>query len=287
MSPFWRNFNHCLHWKLSFWQLPVQPVMKISSKWRHFRFSVLAQRWIHTCQVTNLCSKIKWPLYYQTMENSLRNKCVLYSCLYISQSDITLRCLFHQRGCDTHGYMLFSIVELAKDTPHLALVVKLKYTTLSHHGRVMSILNVTKTSSVFSVSYTYMYYAYMALRLYTYMHHVCIGETEPRDIESALYGCFTPTNIVQPLYSTIIFLQNRVWSLSSQKTPHTLFLRARYGVPFTSVLSDLYPTLSIVISYVASCYDTPWFQEVRTYILKHPYNTARYNSVNTTRLRQV
>ena len=39
MSSIWRNFNHWLHWKLSFWQLPVQPVMKISSKWRHFRFS--------------------------------------------------------------------------------------------------------------------------------------------------------------------------------------------------------------------------------------------------------
>ena len=40
MSSFWQNFNHWLHWKLSFWQLPVQPVMKISSKWRHSRFSV-------------------------------------------------------------------------------------------------------------------------------------------------------------------------------------------------------------------------------------------------------
>ena len=40
MSSFWRNFNHWLNWKLSFWQLPVQPVMKISSKRRHFRFSV-------------------------------------------------------------------------------------------------------------------------------------------------------------------------------------------------------------------------------------------------------
>ena len=39
MSSFWRNFHHWLHWKLSFWQLSVQPVMKISSKWRHFRFS--------------------------------------------------------------------------------------------------------------------------------------------------------------------------------------------------------------------------------------------------------
>ena len=36
---FWWNFHHWLHWKLSFWQLSVQPVMKISSKWRHFRFS--------------------------------------------------------------------------------------------------------------------------------------------------------------------------------------------------------------------------------------------------------
>ena len=39
MSSFWRNFHHWLHWKLSFWQLPVQPVMKISSKRQHFRFS--------------------------------------------------------------------------------------------------------------------------------------------------------------------------------------------------------------------------------------------------------
>ena len=39
MSSFWRNFHHWLHWKLSFWQLSVQPVIKISSKWRHFRFS--------------------------------------------------------------------------------------------------------------------------------------------------------------------------------------------------------------------------------------------------------
>ena len=39
MLSFWWNFHHWLHWKLSFWQLSVQPVMKISSKRRHFRFS--------------------------------------------------------------------------------------------------------------------------------------------------------------------------------------------------------------------------------------------------------
>ena len=42
MSSFWRNLHHWLHRKLSNWQLSVQPVMKISSKWLHFRFSVCA-----------------------------------------------------------------------------------------------------------------------------------------------------------------------------------------------------------------------------------------------------
>ena len=45
MSSFWWHFHHWLHWKLSFWQLPVQLVMKISSKWQHFRFSGDAIRW--------------------------------------------------------------------------------------------------------------------------------------------------------------------------------------------------------------------------------------------------
>ena len=38
-NVFWRNFNHWLHWKLSFWQHPVQLVMKISWKWQLFCFS--------------------------------------------------------------------------------------------------------------------------------------------------------------------------------------------------------------------------------------------------------
>ena len=36
MLSFWWNFHHWLHWKLSKWQLPVQSVLKISSKWQHF-----------------------------------------------------------------------------------------------------------------------------------------------------------------------------------------------------------------------------------------------------------
>ena len=56
MSSFWWNFHHWLHWKLSKWQLPVQPVMKISSKWRHFRFSVESFLWdviTHPCPYIN------------------------------------------------------------------------------------------------------------------------------------------------------------------------------------------------------------------------------------------
>ena len=40
MSSFWRNYHRWQHWKLSKWQLPVQPVMKILSKWQHFHFNV-------------------------------------------------------------------------------------------------------------------------------------------------------------------------------------------------------------------------------------------------------
>ena len=35
------NFHHWLHRKLSFWQLSVQPVVKITSKWQHLRFGDL------------------------------------------------------------------------------------------------------------------------------------------------------------------------------------------------------------------------------------------------------
>ena len=39
LPSFWRNFHHWMHWEFLKWQLPVQPVMKISSLWRNFRFS--------------------------------------------------------------------------------------------------------------------------------------------------------------------------------------------------------------------------------------------------------
>ena len=59
MSSFWWNFHHWLHWKLSKWQLSVQPVMKISSKWRHFRFSEVTLEVVNRC---NLPSEINMGL---------------------------------------------------------------------------------------------------------------------------------------------------------------------------------------------------------------------------------
>ena len=41
----WRICYHWLHWKLSFWQLPVQPVITNASTWRLFRFSIHAHMW--------------------------------------------------------------------------------------------------------------------------------------------------------------------------------------------------------------------------------------------------
>ena len=41
MLSFWWNFHHWLHWKLSKWQLPVQSMMKISSKWWHLCLNVV------------------------------------------------------------------------------------------------------------------------------------------------------------------------------------------------------------------------------------------------------
>ena len=39
MTSFWWNIYHWLHQKLSKWQLLLQPMVKILSKWWHFYFS--------------------------------------------------------------------------------------------------------------------------------------------------------------------------------------------------------------------------------------------------------
>ena len=60
MSSFWWNLHHWLHCKLSKWQLPMQPVIKISSKWRHFRFSVFISLFFSSNEHHNFHFHIKW-----------------------------------------------------------------------------------------------------------------------------------------------------------------------------------------------------------------------------------
>ena len=45
-----------MHWRLSFGQLPVQPVTKISSKWQHFLFSVVVKTAENNSIINNKCS---------------------------------------------------------------------------------------------------------------------------------------------------------------------------------------------------------------------------------------
>ena len=78
MSSFWQNFItyggifiQWLHWKLSKWQLPVQPVQKILSRWGPFDFSAghkfdmhpkTYRRWVlfPTCRFTEVHVTVKF-----------------------------------------------------------------------------------------------------------------------------------------------------------------------------------------------------------------------------------
>ena len=63
MSSFWRNFHHWQHWKLSFWQLSLQPALKTSSKWQHLHFSF--SQWKNLCNrsfYSQLLFFIVWAL---------------------------------------------------------------------------------------------------------------------------------------------------------------------------------------------------------------------------------
>ena len=55
MLSFWRKNSHRLHWKVSFGQLSVHPVIKISSKWWHFRFSISVMRYTWTLHLNVWC----------------------------------------------------------------------------------------------------------------------------------------------------------------------------------------------------------------------------------------
>ena len=58
---FWRNSHYRLHWKLSLRYPPLQPVMKISSKW-HLCFSVWLRYRSQLMHVISLPTSSMWSL---------------------------------------------------------------------------------------------------------------------------------------------------------------------------------------------------------------------------------
>ena len=60
MLPFWWNFHHLLHQKLSFWQLSVQPVMKMSFKWQKTRIHASSQG-INEYDIDLVYVNYTWP----------------------------------------------------------------------------------------------------------------------------------------------------------------------------------------------------------------------------------
>ena len=83
MLSFWWNFHHWLHRKLSKLQLPVQPVMKIASKWWHFHFGVMGpfQRCLLAVKLRALQC---WPLNkMHIFESMVKIFCVKLHRLYL------------------------------------------------------------------------------------------------------------------------------------------------------------------------------------------------------------
>ena len=98
---FWWNFHHWLHWKLSKWQLPVQPVMKILSKWQHFRFSVW---WIictsyvnYMFACRNICISINYKLHNSLQ--SLQSRLTLNHWLLRDEEVILFKIMISKNKC--------------------------------------------------------------------------------------------------------------------------------------------------------------------------------------------
>ena len=75
MSPIWRFSYHLPLWKLPFRQLLVS-VMKISSKWQHFRFSDI--RWFLS-QTTDIICQV-FSVYRRAVPLTLRFRFPLFHC---------------------------------------------------------------------------------------------------------------------------------------------------------------------------------------------------------------
>ena len=113
-TSFWWNFHLWLHWKLSIWQLPVQTVMKISSKCHfHFSDSIGINTWIRPPPDSMACGIRAWfGFAWFSWGYTLTQKChfdeiFITGCTWSCQNDnfqckpvmtISSKCHFHYSG---------------------------------------------------------------------------------------------------------------------------------------------------------------------------------------------
>ena len=117
---FWQNFRHCLHWKLSLWQLPVQSVMKISSKWRLFPF------------------QYKTAHYYDVFKLLIITLTCVWSALMpgrLSNFIVHMTRLTQISGVRTSQYLMITYHIRCEKTPH-------NHISLSTHTTCMKYVNL-------------------------------------------------------------------------------------------------------------------------------------------------
>ena len=110
VSSFWRNLCHWLHRKLSKWQISVQPVTKISSKWQHIRIS----EWFTESSPHDMIPGFNsipsndirptWPI----RATSVARRCVIFDVkFYLTQQTIILR--WSRRHYEIHLYSYMNL----------------------------------------------------------------------------------------------------------------------------------------------------------------------------------
>ena len=92
-SPLWRCRRRCLHWKLSFRQLTVQPVTRVPLGWRPFSFS--EPPYIIVTMARCVRGGSQWDQLNLTVTSlcvSCRSHCYLFACYYYFMLRLCILC---------------------------------------------------------------------------------------------------------------------------------------------------------------------------------------------------
>ena len=73
MSLFWQSFSNRLYRKSSSWQPPLEPVATISSKWQHFRLSIIMLKLKEKTQDKQKCFRLFTNIISNTIWKQVSN----------------------------------------------------------------------------------------------------------------------------------------------------------------------------------------------------------------------